>query len=179
MGPTKEEPGFGHSSGIATDAGPNPANVGGFKPAGHGSLSEGQLAAGRCSSGLLGGSMSDPNKPWGYQPYAGSTWATNNDAGIAYNIARRRAQGLPDFDATPPTRGQTTRRAILARVRLTTSSAVAAVLALLFVIAGFSVIASHPLGGIVGIAIGVALLTAAVRRGRRARQLWGEKIDGV
>lgn len=123
--------------------------------------------------------MSDPNKPYGYQPYAGSAWATNNDAGIAYNIARRRAQGLPDFDPVPATRSQIVRRAILARVRLSTSSALLAVLSVLFVIAGISVIASRTVSGIVGVAIGAALAIAAVLRGRRARKLWGQKVDGA
>jgi hypothetical protein len=142
-------------------------------------LEKGYSVARRSSATTLGGTVSEANKPYGYQPYAGSTWATNNDAGIAYNIARRRAQGLPDFDAVPPTRGQVVRRAVLARMRLTTSSVLAAVLAVLFLIAGFSVIASHTLSGIVGIVIGGALGIFAVRRQRRARRLWAQKIDGL
>jgi hypothetical protein len=122
--------------------------------------------------------MSDPNKAYGYQPYAGSTWATNNDAGIAYNIARRRALGLPDFDPVPATRSQIARRRILARVRLTTSSALVAVLSVLFVIAGLSIITSHTLSGVIGIVMGAALAIFAVRRGRRARKLWRQKIGG-
>lgn len=117
--------------------------------------------------------MSDPSLPFNKQPFAGSAWATNEDAGIvAADLRRRAEQGLPPPWYQPlPTLEQIRRRAVRKMVRHYRRAASCAFLAVLFVIAAVSLLLSHPVSAVGGFAGGGVLVWLSLWRLHQARRM--------
>ena len=121
--------------------------------------------------------MSDPNLPFNKQPFAGSAWATNEDAGIALNLRRRQEQGLPPPWYRPPTPEQVRRRAVRKMIWHWYRAASYAFLAVLFVIAGISLMRVCPASALAAFAGAGLLVLLSLRRARRARRLRRDEVS--
>jgi hypothetical protein len=123
--------------------------------------------------------MSDPNLPFNKQPFAGSAWATNEDAGIAANLRRRAEQGLPPPWYQPPAPEQIRKQAARKMNRHYRGAASHAYLAVLFVIAGVSLTASRPASALAAFAISGLFALLSVRRVRRTLREMQETKTGT
>lgn len=120
--------------------------------------------------------MSNPNLPFNQQPFAGSSWATNQDAGIALNLRRRQGQGLPPPWYRSPTPEQVRRRAVRKMIWHWYRAASYAFLAVLFAIAGVSLMPSRLASALAAYAGAALLALLSLRRARRARRVLREEV---